>query len=100
MYTTVLKIDAMDSEGCADKVTRILKQTDGVSEVSVSLRDGMAIMRVDESLTSPHLITRALTLAGYPSYANDEALRPAAAANPPASPGNSASACCGGCGGG
>ena len=90
MHTTVLKIDAMDGEACADKVAQILNETNGVSEVSVSLRDGMAIMRVDETLTSPHLLTRALALAGYPSYPNDGALEPKA----------NAGGCCGGCCGG
>ncbi|USX17581.1 heavy-metal-associated domain-containing protein [Oxalobacteraceae bacterium OTU3REALA1] len=90
MHTTVLKIDAMDGEACADKVARILNDTDGVSEVSVSLRDGMAIMRVDETLTSPHLLTRALALAGYPSYPNGGAPEPKA----------NAGGCCGGCCGG
>ena len=87
MHTTVLKIDAMDGEACADKVAKILNETNGVSEVSVSLRDGMAIMRVDETLTSAHLLTRALALAGYPSYPNGGA--PEAKAN--------AGGCCGGC---
>ena len=90
MRTTVLKIDAMDGEACADKVARILNQTNGVTEVSVSLRDGMAIMRVDETLTSPHLLTRALALAGYPSYPNSGAAEPKA----------NAGGCCGGCCGG
>jgi copper chaperone CopZ len=94
MHTTVLKIDAMDGEACADKVAQILNEMNGVSEVSVSLRDGMAIMRVDETLTSPHMLTRRLALAGYPSYnnagASEEAIPQKA----------SAGGCCGGCCGG
>lgn len=91
MHTTVLKIDAMDGEACADKVAQILNATDGVSEVSISLRDGMAIMRIDEALTSPHLLTRALALAGYPSYAHGGAAEQAAPQN------TKAGGCCGGC---
>ena len=94
MYTTVLKIDAMDGEACADKVAQILNDISGVSEVSVSLRDGMAIMRIDESVTSPHLLTRSLALAGYPSYNNagaPEEVTPRKA---------DAGGCCGGCCGG
>ena len=94
MHTTVLKIDAMDGEACADKVAQILNATTGVSEVSVSLRDGMAIMRVDETLTSPHLLTRALALAGYPSYPNGGAPEQAVAQTA------NAGGCCGGCCGG
>lgn len=91
MQTTVLKIDAMDGEACADKVAQILNEMHGVSEVSVSLRDGMAIMRIDQSLTSPHLLTRRLALAGYPSYSD----APEEVAQP-----RTAGGCCGGCCGG
>ena len=91
MHTTVLKIDAMDGEACADKVAKILNETNGVSEVSVSLRDGMAIMRVDETLTSAHLLTRALALAGYPSYPNGGTPEQAVAQTA------NAGGCCGGC---
>jgi len=94
MHTTVLKIDAMDGEACADKVAQILNETDGVSEVRVSLRDGMAIMRVDEALTSPHLLARALSLAGYPAYQNNGAPEPGVASKA------NAGGCCGGCCGG
>lgn len=94
MHTTVLKIDAMDGEACADKVAQILNEIDGVSEVSVSLRDGLAIMRIDESQTSPHLLTRRLALAGYPSYDHLAASEQAIAQKA------SAGGCCGGCCGG
>lgn len=94
MQTTVLKINAMDGEGCADKVAAILNDTAGVSEVSVSLRDGMAIMRIDESLTSPHLLMRRLAMEGFPSYPHGGAPEPLVAQ--PATAGG----CCGGCCGG
>jgi copper chaperone CopZ len=88
MQTTVLKIDAMDGEACADKVAQILNGITGVSEVRVSLRDGLASVRLDESLTSSQTLTRGLAMAGYPAYSDAEA------------PVEAGGGCCGGCCGG
>ncbi|OEZ63551.1 MULTISPECIES: heavy-metal-associated domain-containing protein [unclassified Duganella] len=86
---TELIIDGMDGEACADIIARVLGDIDGVSDVRVSLRDRRASARIDESLTSPHLLMRKLAMAGYASSAATEAA-PAAAAG----------GCCGGCCGG
>jgi len=86
---TELIIDGMDGEACADIIARVLGDIDGVSDVRVSLRDRRASARIDESLTSPHLLMRKLAMAGYASSAAIEAA-PAAAAG----------GCCGGCCGG
>lgn len=85
---TELLIEGMDGEACADTVAKLLSEIAGVSDVRVSLRDRRASVRIDESLTSPHLLTRRLTQAGYPAGA--------AAAPAPAAAGG----CCGGCCGG
>lgn len=86
---TELIIDGMDGAACADIIARVLGDIDGVSDVRVSLRDRRASARIDESLTSPHLLMRKLAMAGYASSAAIEAA-PAAAAG----------GCCGGCCGG
>lgn len=86
---TELIIDGMDGEACADTIARVLGDIDGVSDVRVSLRDRRASARIDESLTSPHLLMRKLAMAGYASSA-------ATAAAPAAAAGG----CCGGCCGG
>lgn len=89
MQNAILKIEGMDGEACADKVAQLLGDASGVSEVSVSLRDGQASMRIDDTLTSPHLLARSLALAGYTAYS--QAAEPGQAA---------AGGCCGGCCGG
>lgn len=90
MQNAILKIEGMDGEACADKIAQLLGDTSGVSEVSVSLRDGQASMRIDDTLTSPHLLTLSLALAGYTAYS---AAGQASQAQP-------AGGCCGGCCGG
>ncbi|MYM72355.1 copper chaperone [Duganella sp. FT109W] len=87
MQTAVLTIDGMEGEGCADRIAQLLTNIDGVSDVRVSLRDGLASVQLDESLVSPHMLMRGLTAAGYPAVAAGEAAR---------KPGT----CCGGCCGG
>jgi copper chaperone CopZ len=82
---TELLIDGMEGEVCADTIAKLLVEIDGVSDVRVSLRDRVALARVDETRTSPHLLMRTLALAGYP-----------ASARPVEAPGG----CCGGCCGG
>ena len=87
---TELLIDGMEGEACADTIAKLLAEIDGVSDVRVSLRDRLALARVDETRTSPHLLMRTLALAGYPASAHPvDAPAPAAAGG-----------CCGGCCGG
>lgn len=86
MQNATIKIEGMDGEACADQIAQLLGATSGVSEVSVSLRDSQASMRIDDTLTSPHLLTRSLALAGYTAYS--QVAEPAAGG------------CCGGCCGG
>jgi copper chaperone CopZ len=86
MQTAILTIEGMDGEACADKVAQLLGDSTGVSEVRVSLRDGLASMRIDDALTSPHLLARSLALAGYPAFSAAGAAQKTAAGG-----------CCGGC---
>jgi copper chaperone CopZ len=78
---TELLIDGMEGEVCADTIAKLLVEIDGVSDVRVSLRDRVALARVDETRTSPHLLRRTLAVAGNP-----------ASARPVEAPGG----CCGG----
>ncbi|MRX10121.1 copper chaperone [Pseudoduganella sp. FT25W] len=86
MQITVLNIDGMEGEACADKITQLLTNIDGVSDVRVSLRDGLASVKLDESLVSPRTIARGLAAAGYPAVAASQAPKDGG--------------CCGGCCGG
>lgn len=90
MQNAVLKIDGMDGEACADKITELLSRIAGVSDVRVSLLDGQASVSLDETQVTPHALKRSLELAGYPTCANSAAREQAAATG----------GCCGGCGGG
>jgi len=85
MQNTVLKIEHMDGEACADTVADLLIRIGGVRDVRVSLLDSQASVEFDERETSPTLLSETLTEAGYPS-----------AAEAPEQPSGK---CCGGCGG-
>jgi copper chaperone CopZ len=86
MQNTVLKIEHMDGEACADTVAQLLIKIGGVRDVRVSLLDSQASVEFDERETSAQLMTETLTEAGYPSAAELPAQR--------------SSGCCGGCCGG
>lgn len=87
MQIAVLNIEGMNGEGCADRITDLLSGMNGVSDVRVSLRDGLVSVRLDEAIVNPRMLTRGLTAAGYPSV-------PAAEQAP------KSGGCCGGCCGG
>jgi len=86
MQNTVLKIEHMDGEACADTVAQLLIKIGGVRDVRVSLLDSQASVEFDERETSAQLMTETLTEAGYPSAAESPAQR--------------SGGCCGGCCGG
>lgn len=86
MQTEILKVQGMNNDGCADKITRVLEAIDGVNDVRVSLAGSRATVQFDENVASSQQLQTALLAAGYPVEA-----KPAAAANH--------SGCCGGCGG-
>ncbi len=83
MQTAVLKIDGMNSDACADKVAQILNNSNGVSEVRVSLLNSQADVQFDERHTSAEQLAGNLANAGYQAQSG----KPAAQAG----------GCCGGC---
>lgn len=86
MQTQVLKVQGMNNDGCAEKITRVLEAIDGVSDVRVSLAGSRATVQFDERLASSQQLQAALLQAGYPAETSS-------------SPAPSRSGCCGGCGG-
>jgi len=92
MQHTILNIERMDDEGNADSINQLLAGSAGVQDVRVSLRDSVASVLFDEAQTSPHLLTRSLTAAGFPSTVVELQEQEAATAN--------GGSCCGGCCGG
>ncbi|HAT32362.1 MAG TPA: copper chaperone [Janthinobacterium sp.] len=65
MQTKTLRIQGMNDEGCADKITRMLEALKGVRSATVSLAGQRASIQFDEDLTSPRLFEQALLQAGY-----------------------------------
>lgn len=88
MQTTVLNIENLDNEDCADFVADALIKIGGVRDVRVSLLDSKANVEFDEAYTSPHQLASVLERAGYPSLAEIPESRARAGG------------CCGGCCGG
>ena len=87
MQNTVLQIEHMDGEACADTVADLLIKIGGVRDVRVSLLDSQASVQFDEMETSLKRLTEALSQAGYPSAEKAPAAQ-------------RSSTCCGGCCGG
>lgn len=67
MQNTVLQIEHMDGEACADAVADLLIKIGGVRDVRVSLLESQASVQFDEMETSLKRMTEALNQAGYPS---------------------------------
>ena len=65
MRIAVLRIEGMTCEGCALAVESALKSLDGVSRVSVHLRDGKAIVVYDPGRVSLEDVKRVVESAGY-----------------------------------
>ena len=65
MHNETLKITGMTCEGCTSKVAHALKAVGGVHDVVVTLADGQAAVRYDESEASPEKIKSAVKAAGY-----------------------------------
>ncbi|WP_247869808.1 heavy-metal-associated domain-containing protein [Herbaspirillum sp. ST 5-3] len=53
MQTETLKVTGMTCGGCASKVTNALKSVTGVSDVDLSLSEGLARVQFNEHQTSP-----------------------------------------------
>lgn len=70
----VLNVSNMTCGGCVSQITKVLKEVDGVSDVSVSLENGTAKVSYkadkveDETLTA---IIAVITKAGYPAKLSD-----------------------------
>ncbi|MGI5964415.1 MAG: heavy-metal-associated domain-containing protein [Candidatus Methanomethylophilaceae archaeon] len=65
MAKITLKIDGMTCPVCSDKVDGALKSAKGVTDVSVNLKKGTAVVHYDESETDPKKLVRTVIDAGY-----------------------------------
>ncbi|HUP89861.1 MAG TPA: cation transporter [Longimicrobiales bacterium] len=65
MATATLKVTGMSCEHCVRAVTNALKSTDGVSDASVDLKAGRAVVEYEESKTTPRALANAVMDEGY-----------------------------------
>ena len=60
-----LKIEGMHCEGCSNRLTKVLKNLDGVNDAKVSLEDKRPDIQYDESPISLDEIKHAIVDAGF-----------------------------------
>jgi copper chaperone len=77
MQNETLKITGMTCDGCTSKVAHALKAVSGVHDVVVTLADGQAAVRYDESETSPEKMKLAVKGVGYDVDASNAVHAPA-----------------------
>lgn len=63
--TIELQVKGMTCSGCEEHVKHAVNELDGVTEASVSYKDGKAIISYDASKTSPEKIKKAINSTGY-----------------------------------
>jgi copper chaperone CopZ len=66
MNDTTLQVTGMSCGGCAGRVTRTLRELEGVHEVEIELSHGTVRIRHAPELLASALAER-VTAAGYPS---------------------------------
>lgn len=62
-----LKVAGMTCSSCPVTVKKALNKVKGVQQVKTSLKLKQAVVRFDDTLTSPQELAAATTNAGYPS---------------------------------
>jgi copper chaperone len=65
MERITLDVKGMSCQGCVGSVTRVLKATPGVQDVSVTLQPGRAEVSFDPARTSAAQLRAAIEDAGY-----------------------------------
>lgn len=60
-----LKIEGMHCEGCSNRLTRVLKNLDGVNSANVSLENKEADIEYDENTLNTEEIKEAISDAGF-----------------------------------
>jgi copper chaperone CopZ len=65
MKTTVIKIDGMHCEGCAQIVHRVIERQEGVQTSTVSFADGTARVLFDPARIDPGRLLAVIEKAGY-----------------------------------
>lgn len=63
--TVTLKVTGMSCAGCANHVSKALKNVNGIIEESVKFPGDIAIVKYDASKTKPEAFIKAIEEAGY-----------------------------------
>lgn len=66
---TTLRIEGMHCEGCAKRITNVLKRLEGVQSADVSLEDEAARVEHDTGTPSFEAMKEAIEKAGYTAIA-------------------------------
>jgi len=67
--TVMFEVAGMTCGGCAARVERAIREIEGVSEVSVEVARGRAVVTFDAAIVAVSLIEAASARAGYPAHA-------------------------------
>ena len=67
MQQVTLKVAGMTCSSCPITVKKALSKVKGVQQVKTNLKLKQAIVRYDDTLTSPQMLATATINAGYPS---------------------------------
>lgn len=64
---TAISVQGMNCASCVAHVEKALREVEGVTEASVNLSRGRAVVRYDSAATHPTQLAEAVSRAGYPS---------------------------------
>ena len=76
--TVTLAVEGMTCASCPYQVEAALKKVDGVTHIEVSLSDKGAVVTFDDAKVDAAALTKATTVAGFPSNLQPDAITPAA----------------------
>lgn len=63
--TVTIKVQGMTCGGCATRVEKVLKSTDGVEEVRVSFERGKAVIRYDDQKVTVDKLREVIQSTGF-----------------------------------
>lgn len=65
--TLTLEVPSMDCAICPITVKKALERVEGVMKVDVTFENKLAVVKFDDEVTNPDVLTKATENAGFPS---------------------------------
>lgn len=65
--TLTLEVPSMDCTTCPITVKKALERVEGVMKVDVTFENKLAVVKFDDEVTNPDVLTKATENAGFPS---------------------------------